>query len=40
MRIKKLVKNKSGSTLYWYVESWDGLGRYTKTDVMSFVLEE
>ena len=33
-----LVKNKTGSTIYWYVESWDGSGRYAKTDVMSFVL--
>ena len=35
-----LVKNKTGSTIYWYVESWDALGRYAKTDVMSFVLTE
>ena len=38
MRIKMLVNNKTGSTIYWYVDSWDGLGRYSKTDVMSFVL--
>jgi hypothetical protein len=29
-----------GSTIYWYVESWDELGRYAKTDVMSFVLAD
>jgi hypothetical protein len=40
MTIKRLVKNTSGSTLYWYVESWDKPGRYAKTDVMSFVLTE
>jgi hypothetical protein len=40
LRIKLLVKNKTGSTIYWYVESWDELGRYAKTDVMSFVLTD
>ncbi|HSB06956.1 MAG TPA: hypothetical protein VLK23_17405 [Thermodesulfobacteriota bacterium] len=40
LRIKMLTKNKSGSTIYWYVESWDGLGRYSRTDVMSFVLTD
>lgn len=40
MRIKLLAKNKTGSTLYWYVESWDGVGRHAKTDVMSFVLTD
>ena len=38
--IKRLVKNVSGSPIYWYVESWDGLGRYSKTDLMSFVLTD
>jgi hypothetical protein len=38
MRIKLLVKNKKGSTIYWYIESWDELGRYAKTAAMSFVL--
>jgi photosystem II stability/assembly factor-like uncharacterized protein len=38
--IKKLVGNESGSTLYWFVESWDGLKRYAKTEVMRFILEE
>jgi hypothetical protein len=23
MAIKRLVKNVSGSTIFWYVESWD-----------------
>jgi hypothetical protein len=40
MKVKLLVKNKSGSTIYWYIESWDELGRYAKTDVMSFVLTD
>jgi len=40
MRIRLLVRNKTGSTLYWYVESWDGLGRYAKTAPMSFVLTD
>jgi parallel beta-helix repeat protein len=38
--IRKLVGDVSGSTIYWYLESWDGLGRYAKTDVMSFVLTD
>jgi hypothetical protein len=38
--IKKIVRDVPGATLYWYVESWDGLRRYTKTDVMSFVLTD
>jgi hypothetical protein len=38
--IRKLVGDISGSTIYWYVESWDGLGRYAKADVMSFVLTD
>jgi tripartite motif-containing protein 71 len=40
VRIKLLVKNKKGSTIYWFIESWDELGRYAKTDVMSFVLTD
>jgi hypothetical protein len=38
--IKNLVANGTGSIIYWYVESWDGLGRYGKTDVMSFALAD
>jgi hypothetical protein len=38
--IRKLVGDVIGPTIYWYVESWDGLKRYNKTDVMSFVLTE
>jgi len=38
--IKKLVGNESGRTIFWYVESWDGLGSYAKTDMMNFVLLE
>ena len=40
MAIKKLVKNASGSTIYWSVESWDGLGRPAITPLMSFVLTD
>jgi len=38
--IRKLGGDVNGSTIYWYIESWDGLGRYAKTDVMSFVLTD
>ena len=38
MRIRKLVGDVSGSTIFWYVEAWDGLKRYSRTDVMSFIL--
>jgi hypothetical protein len=38
--IRKLAGNVSGSTIYWYIESWDGLKRYTKTEVMNFNLTE
>jgi tripartite motif-containing protein 71 len=40
MKIKLLVKNKKGSTIYWCIESWDELGRQAKTNVMSFVLKD
>lgn len=36
--IMKLVSEVVGLTIYWYVESWDGLVRYSKTDGMNFVL--
>jgi hypothetical protein len=36
--IRKLVGDVSGSTIYWKVESWDGMNRHAVTDVMSFVL--
>jgi DNA-binding beta-propeller fold protein YncE len=38
--IRKLVNDVTGSTIFWYVELWDGLGRYAKTDVMSFFLTD
>jgi hypothetical protein len=38
--IRKLVGDAAGETIYWYVESWDGLKRNSKTDVLSFVLTE
>jgi hypothetical protein len=38
--IRKLVGDKTGETIYWYVESWDGLRRYSKTDPMNFALIE
>lgn len=36
--IRRVVGDVSGATIYGYVESWDGLGRYNRTDVMDFVL--
>jgi hypothetical protein len=38
--IRKLVGDKTGETLYWYIECWDGLGRYYKTDTMNFNLTD
>ena len=38
--IRKLIGDASGSAIYWYVESWDGLKRYTKTEVQSFTLTD
>jgi hypothetical protein len=40
MAIRRVVRNVSGSTIYWYVESWDGLRKYNKTNVMNFVLTD
>jgi hypothetical protein len=40
MTIKRLVRNVPGSTLYWYGESWDALGRYGKTEVIPFSLTD
>ena len=40
MAIKRLTANVSGSTLYWYVESWDTLGRHNKTEVTNFSLTD
>jgi hypothetical protein len=36
MAIKRLVKNENGSTLYWYIESWDKLRRFRKSAIMTF----
>ena len=36
--IRKLVNNEEGSTIYWYVESWDVIKRYQKTEEMQFIL--
>lgn len=38
--IRQVVGNASGSPIYWYVESWNGLKRYTKTEVQSFTLTD
>jgi hypothetical protein len=38
--IMKLVNNVIGSTIYWKVESWDGIKRYAQTEVMSFALTD
>jgi len=36
--VRKLVGDVSGSKIYWYVESWDGLNRNSKTGAMIFIL--
>ena len=33
--VRKLVNDVSGSTIYWYVESWDGLGAGTEATIES-----
>ncbi len=38
--IRKVVNDVSGSLIYWYIESWDGLGRFAQTGVNSFVLAD
>jgi hypothetical protein len=38
--IRKLVGDETGATLFWYVESWDGLKSYNQTAVMSFELTD
>lgn len=38
--IRRLVGDRDGSILYWYVESWDGIKRKAITDVMSFILSD
>jgi len=38
--IRRLGGNVTGAVLYWYVESWDALGREKKTGVMSFTLTD
>jgi len=38
--VRKLVGDASGSTIYWKVESWDGLNRRAQTEVMNFVLTD
>jgi len=35
-----LAGDVSGSTIFWYVESWDGANRNKKTEVMSFTLTD
>ncbi len=38
--IRKVVNDVNGSSIYWYIESSDGLNRSAKTGVNSFVLTE
>lgn len=40
MGIRRLVGDRAGSAIYWYVESWDGIKRKAVTNVMSFVLSD
>jgi hypothetical protein len=39
-KIRKVVDDQSGSTIYWYVESSDVLNRPAKTGVVGFVLTD
>ena len=36
--IKKMAGNLANSTIYWHVESWDAMKRYSKTEVKDFTL--
>jgi hypothetical protein len=36
--IRRLAGDRSGETIYWYVESWDSLNRYRNTPLMHFDL--
>ncbi|GEM_PF-2554624 len=38
--IRRLVGDEPGATVYWYVESWDGVKRHSRTELKSFVLSE
>jgi len=38
--IEKLVGGQAGATIYWYVESWDGLKRHAQTAVMPLTLPD
>jgi len=38
--VRRLAGDVSGSTIFWYVESWDGANRNKKTEVMSFTLTD
>jgi hypothetical protein len=38
--IRRVVEDVSGSTIYWYIESWDGVKRHSQTDTMNFVLTD
>jgi hypothetical protein len=37
--IRKLVSDAEGSTIYWYIESWDVIKRYQRIDNMQFTLQ-
>jgi hypothetical protein len=38
--IRRLVKDTSGATIYWFVEARDGINRRTLNDLMSFILTD
>lgn len=38
--IRRLVKDLTDSTIYWYVESWDPLTRPATTELMHFILTD
>ncbi len=38
--IRTLVGDETGSRIYWYVESWDGLNRHAVTALKDFILTD
>jgi len=38
--IRTVVRDLPWTTVYWFVESWDGINRYSRSEVMSFILGE
>jgi hypothetical protein len=38
--IRQVAGDTAGQTIYWYVETWDGINRHSRSEVMSFILGE